>query len=157
LRATLSPAGGLWAHLEGNVLPLGELTAPVLPRPTPLSGQANLTFEASADLSAAADPAAWSASGTVQSRRIRYQTATLDGADVNFQPAEGPLTLSDLSAQLEGQPLKANVDLDLKPPYAFGGAVDVAGWDVAKVLAWLPGGGGARPVPMSGAVTARAE
>jgi translocation and assembly module TamB len=156
LRAALSPPGGLWAHLEGNVLPLGELTAPALPRPTPLSGRANLFFEASADLSAAADPRAWTALGTVKSRQIRYQTATLDGLDVNFQLDEGRLELSDLSAQLEGQPLKANLALDLKPPYTFGAAVDVAGWDVAKVLAWLPGGG-ARPVPMSGAVTARAE
>jgi translocation and assembly module TamB len=155
LRAGISPPGKLTARFEGNQLPLGELAAPLLPRPTPLSGLATMTMEAAADLGAAGDPAAWSGSGTAQSREIRYGDAILDAVSVKFRLAAGRLDVQELTALLLGRPLAARGALDLRPPRAFQAALDVTGWDVARVLAWVPSA--PKPSPVTGAVTARAE
>lgn len=154
LSAQLSPPGRLAAEFEGRVLPLGELAAPVLPRPTPLSGFATLRVDASVDLNAARDPAAWVASGWARSREIRYQDAALDAVSVTFDLKQGRLNVPELTALLRERPLAARFGLDLKPPYAFGGTVDVNGWDVAPVLAWLPDV--PKPAPVAGIVTAHA-
>ena len=64
LRAEVSPPGRLTARFEGEGLPMGELAAPLLPRPTPLSGLASMLLDAAVDLNAARDPASWVASGS---------------------------------------------------------------------------------------------
>ena len=45
LRAELSATGRLSTRIEGARLPLGELAAPALPRPTPLSGEVSLSLD----------------------------------------------------------------------------------------------------------------
>ncbi len=155
LFAMFSPPGKLTAQFEGNRLPLGELAAPALPRPTPLAGLATLDLQAQADLSAASDPAGWSASGTGESQEIRYKGAALDRVKVKFGLKNGQLEVSELTALLRDRPLRARVNFDLKPPRTFQGIVDVAGWDIAEILAWVPGT--PRPAPVAGSLSARAE
>lgn len=155
LRARIAPAGSLSAHFEGVDLPMGELAAPALPRPTPLSGLATLAIDASADLGAARDPAAWTLTGTARSRQIRYRGAELDAVATRFALRSGRLEVPELTARLRDRPLAARGGLELKPPRAFRGAVDVTGWDLAEVLAWIPGA--PRPAPVAGTVTARAD
>jgi len=155
LHAAFSPPGKLTAKFDGNLLPLGELAAPALPRPTPLSGLATLTVRAEADLGAAGDPAAWTASGTVESQQMRYRGAALERVAGRFGLKGGRLDVPELTALLRGRPLKARAGIDLKPPRAFQGMVDVAGWDLAEILAWVPQA--PRPAPVAGTLSARAE
>ena len=155
LRAELSPPGRLSARFEGNDLPLGELAAPALPRPTPLSGLASLNINAEVDLSRASDPEAWTVAGDLRSRHITYQKAVLDGLALAFSLKQGTLDVPALSAQLDGQPLKSRLNLGLKPPRAFHGTLDVTDWDLAALLALIPGA--PRPAPVTGTFSARAE
>lgn len=155
LHAAVAPAGRLTARFEGVDLPIGELGAPALPRPTPLSGLATLTVDASADLSAARDPAAWTVSGTAQSRQIRYREAALDAVAFGFGLKNGRLDVPELTARLRDRPLSARVGIDVKSPHAFRGALDVSGWDLAQIIAWIPDA--PKPAPVAGAVNARAE
>lgn len=155
LRAALAPAGALTAAFEGVDLPLGELGAPFLPRPTPLSGLATMRVNASGDLNHATDPASWTVTGTGRSRRIRSLGATLDALALTFGLKAGRLDVPELTARLGDRPLSARVNLDVKPPHAFRGSIDVAGWSLAEVLAWMPQA--PKPAPIAGAVSARAE
>ncbi|MDR3632686.1 MAG: AsmA-like C-terminal region-containing protein [Isosphaeraceae bacterium] len=154
LRAELSPPGKLSARVEGNALPLGELAAPVLPRPTPLSGLVSLHAAADADLGRAADPKAWNVSGRAQSVEVAYRGTILDSLAFGFALKDGRLDVSELSARMNGQPLSARLALGLDPPHAFDGVLDVAGWDVASVVSLLPSV--PRPAPVSGNLTAKA-
>jgi translocation and assembly module TamB len=155
LRAELSPPGRLTARFEGNELPLGELAAPVLPRPTPLAGLTSMNIQAESDLAAARHPEAWSVSGDARSVQIRYRDAALDGVSVQFTLKDGKLDIPALSAQLDGQPLNARLNLDLKPPQTFQGVLDVTDWNLVSTLALIPGA--PRPLPASGVFSARAE
>ncbi len=155
LHAAFSPAGKMTARFEGNRLPLGELGAPVLPRPTPLSGLATMKLEASGDLGAASNPNAWTASGTAESEQIQFKGAALETVAVTFGFKEGKLDVSELTALLRGRPLKARASVALNPPRAFQGIVDVAGWDLTEILAWVPRA--PHPAPVAGTVSARAK
>ncbi len=139
VRAELSPPGRLAVRFDGNQLPLGELGAPVLPRPTPLSGLATIGVEAAADLRAARDPSSWTASGQVESVHISYRGAALDGASLRFDLKRGGLNIQELSARLLGRPLVARGQVDLRPPRSFRGTLDVTEWDLAALLAVIPG------------------
>src|SRR5205823_439943 len=66
LRAELSPPGLLSAWFEGNQLPLGELAAPTMPRPTPLAGLVTLSAEARARVASLSEPKAWSVKGRAE-------------------------------------------------------------------------------------------
>jgi translocation and assembly module TamB len=155
LRAELSPPGRLTARFEGNEVPLGELAAPYFPRPTPLAGLTSMNIQAESDLGAAKNPEAWSVSGDARSIQIRYRDAALDGLSVKFALKDGKLDIPALSAQLDGQPLSARFNLDLKPPQAFQGVLDVTDWNLVSTLALVPGA--PRPVPAAGIFSARAE
>lgn len=139
LHAAVDPPGQLTARFEGKDLPVGELAAPALPRPTPLSGLASLDFEARADLKAARDPAAWTASGHASSQRVTHDDARLDQLALRFVVAAGKLEVKELTARLEGQPLEADFHVGLAPPHTFDGHLDVTSWDLARLLAWRPG------------------
>jgi translocation and assembly module TamB len=154
LRAEIDPPGKFSAHFEGNDLPLGELLAPALPRPTPLSGLATATVSAEADLHDARDPSAWTVTASATSRQIHYKDATLDGIAARFDLTHGRLTVPELTATMGGRPLSARLGLDLKPPQAFSARVDVTGWDVSDVLAWVPNV--RTPSAFDGTITARA-
>lgn len=155
LRAQLSPPGPLSARFEGSQLPVGELAAPMLPRPTPLAGLASMNIEAQGDLGAASDPAVWSASGQVESVHITYRGASLDQVLLRFALKQGHLDVPELAARLAGRPLAAQGAVDLKPPYAFRGKINVTGWNIASVVALIPTA--PHPSPVSGSVSARAE
>lgn len=155
VRAQLSPAGRVTAAIEGVRLPLGELTAPLFPRPTPLDGLVSVHLSARGDLGAARDPKAWSASGRAESLRMTYQGAELDRLSFGFDLKEGRLDVSDLAATLKGRDLAANFRADLAPPHAFNGSVNVTKWDLATLLALIPAA--PHPAPVAGTLTARAE
>jgi translocation and assembly module TamB len=155
LRAELSPPGRLSVKFDGNQLPLGELGAPFLPRPTPLSGLASFGIEAGADLGRATDPDAWAVSGRGESVQIRYQGATLDSLTLRFGLKGGVLDVEELAAKLLGRPLVAQGQVDLRPPREFRGTLDVTGWDIAALAALVPGA--PRPSPVVGELTAHAE
>lgn len=155
LRAEISPPGPLSARFEGNQLPLGELAAPALPRPTPLGGLASLDVEARVDLGAIGDAKAWTVSGRAESVRITYRGEPLDRVALEFGVKEGHLDIPKLEAKLDGRPLTARGGLDLAPPRAFSGTLDVTGWDLASVESLIPGA--PRPSPVAGLLSAHAE
>ena len=154
LHAELDPPGKLSARLEGIDLPLGEIAAPALPRPTPVSGLATFKFDARADLKSATNPDAWAVNGSALSRRIRYGDATLDEVSTAFELMNGRLDVAELTAKLAGRPLTARVKVALKAPYEMTGKLDVSGWDLSRALAWRPG---ALASYFGGSLTAKAE
>ena len=119
LRAMISPRGKASASLEGDHLPLGELFAPVLPVPTPLSGELTLKVDASGDLGKLADARSWVLDGRLESRRIKYLQAVLDEIATDVHLKAGQIELADFAAKLSGRPLKANGGLDLAAPHRF--------------------------------------
>ncbi|GAC1470850.1 MAG: hypothetical protein NVSMB9_16380 [Isosphaeraceae bacterium] len=156
LRAGFVPIGQLTAHFEGVEVPLGEIAAPALPRPTPLSGLASLKIDASVDLNATKDPSAWTISGQVRSRAIQYKDrADLDAVAATFDLKKGHLEVTELTARLREKPLNGRLEIDLKPPHAFQGHVNLTSWDVAEVLDWVPRA--PKPAPVMGLVSARAD
>ncbi len=155
LRAEIAPPGRLSARFEGNSLPLGELAAPVLPRPTPVAGLVSLSVRAEADLARAAQPKAWSVQGTADSVHITYHGTMLDRVALRFNLQNGRLDVNDFAARLNGQPLTANVGIDLDAPHAFQGTVDVNDWDLAALEALVPSA--PHPSPVAGTLTAHAE
>ncbi|MBX6314140.1 MAG: hypothetical protein IRY99_14675, partial [Isosphaeraceae bacterium] len=155
LRAELSPPGRLTARFEGDELPLGELAAPALPHPTPLSGLVTLNATAEADVGALADPKTWAASGRIESRRISYRETTLDAVSTAFTVKEGRLEVADLSAQLAGKPLSGRLGVALARPFDFDAQLDVNGWDLSDLLAFVPSV--PRPSPIDGTLSVQAE
>ncbi len=153
LRAELSPPGRLTAHFDAEELPIGELLAPYLPRPTPLSGRLTAHFDAGAEVARLGEAAAWAVKGRVDSRQITYQGTTLDAIATTFVVEHGRATLPDLAARLGGQPLRGKVDLGLDGARAFSGEVDVTGWALDRVLALVPTA--PRPSPAAGRVDGR--
>lgn len=155
LRAELSPPGRMSARVEANQLPLGELAAPYLPRPTPLSGLVSLDLNAEASVAALSDPKAWRASGSLQSVQITYRDTTLDTVSTRFSLDGGWVTIPGLTAKLTGRPLSAQLKAELSAPYAYAGKIDVADWDLDDVLALVPGV--PQPSPAGGLLTVRAD
>ena len=155
VHANLSPAGPISAHLEARDLPLGELAAPYLPKPTPLSGLVDAEISVHGDLARATEPAAWAASGRIASREITFETARLDAVSTTFQVQDARLHLTDLNASLDEKPLKGEGQLALTPPYAYTATLDVSAWDLTHLLALIPSM--PRTSPISGAVTAEAK
>jgi AsmA-like C-terminal region len=76
-------------------------------------------------------------------------------AEATFSTKKGLLEIPELSVQLGGKPLTVHLGLNLFPPYAFEGGVDVSGWEIGDFLAFLPQV--ARPAPVSGVMTVKAE
>lgn len=155
LRAELAPPGPLSARFEADRLPLGELAAPVLPRPTPLSGRVSVDVTLGASVATLRDPRSWTAAGSLRSESVRFRETTLNTVATRFTLASGRLAISELSARLEGKPLAANLDADLSPPYAYSGRLDVTGWDLDDLLALVPGL--PRPAPAGGLLTVHAD
>ena len=155
LRAEVSPPGLATARIEGRQLPLGELFAPFLPVPTPLSGDLSIDTEAKVDLAKLADPKSYILDGRIESRRIAYKGAVLDHVATQLHVKAGHVDLADFSARLAGHPLKLTGGVDLAPPYAYSGKLVVAGWEIADVLAFVPGL--PKPAPASGIVDANGE
>lgn len=155
LRAEIAPPGGFSARFEGNQLPLCELSAPLFPRPTPLTGLASMTVEATSDLARAGDPAAWTISGKAESVQIRYRDAALDRVALQFLLKEGRLDLPGLTAQMAGHPLSVKGELDLKPPLAYRATLNVEDWDLASIVTLVPNA--PQPSPVGGTLSAHAE
>lgn len=154
VHAELSPPGKFSATFEGNGLPLGELGAPFLPRPTPLSGLIALNLDVQTDLKAMAEPRSWGATGRAESVRATFGDAAFDRVALTFRLKEGRLEVNELTAQLAGRPLAVRGGIDLAAPHAFRADLDATGWDLAKALAWLPDS--LTLPPTAGLLTARA-
>ncbi|WP_422925000.1 AsmA-like C-terminal region-containing protein [Singulisphaera sp. PoT] len=155
LRAEVAPLGKLTVAVEGNELPVGELAAPVLPRPTPASGKLTLQLSADTNLSTATDPASWSASGKAESVRLTYQATSLDRVSFDFGLKDSRLSVPRLEARLADKPLNGKAEIGLAAPYAYNGNLDVAGWDLAKLSGLLPAL--SVPTSVSGVLTVHAE
>jgi len=151
----VDPRGLAFGRVEGKQLPLGELFAPFLPVPTPLSGDLTLNVGAKVDLAKLADPKEYALDGVIESRRIRYQTATLDRVGTKFIIKSGRLLLDDFSARLANQPLTLKGGVDLAAPHAYSATGSIQGWEIADVLAFVPGM--PQPAPASGVLDAKGE
>lgn len=155
LKASISPKGPLMAKFEGVQLPLGELFAPFLPVPTPLSGELTLNIEARADVADLSNPMGWKLDGRAQSHRIKYRGAVLDEISTAVHLKDDRLEIAEFTARLAGHPLSGQGGLNLAAPYAYDGRISIAGWEIADVLAFVPGL--PRPAPASGVIDARGE
>ncbi len=138
VHAEISPQGALTAHFEGNALPVGELAAPALPHPSPLSGLVTFHLDASGQVAKLSDTSQWTASGRAESRKITYRGTVLDAFSSTFQLKNDHLEMPDMAATLGGQPLKAGIALGLAAPNDFSAHLDVAGWDLSDILAFVP-------------------
>ncbi len=152
LHAELSPPGRLETHFEGQSVPVGELLVPVRDRIPAIQGLATFSFDAGAPVAKLDDPAAWTVGGKADAAKLASRGASLDRVATAFALKDGRLSLPDLAASLGGQPLKANLGLDVSPPRAFSAELDVAGWDLERVLAFLPSV--PRPSPVGGKLNA---
>jgi translocation and assembly module TamB len=150
LHVELSPPGKLTVRFEARELPLSELAGPFFLPPTPVGGRLSTSFDASADAARLGDPRAWSAGGRIESEQARYLDAVLDSIATRFTIDQGRLTLPDLAARLDGNPLSATLSLDLAGAQAFSGRLDVKGWAIEHVLSLIPQM--PRPAPASGVV-----
>ena len=153
MKVEVAPRGLAFGRFEGKQLPLGELFAPFLPVPTPLSGDLTLNVGAKVDLGKLSDPKEYALDGVIESRSIRYQAAKLDELKTKFVIRSGRLDVDDLSARLAGQPLNLKGGVDLAPPHAYSASGTIRGWQIAEVLAFVPGM--PRPAPASGIFDAR--
>ena len=138
LRAELSPLGRLKANFEGIDLPLGELTAPLLPSPTPLSGLSSMKVNGGVNLDALMDPDAWELDGTAESRSIRYESATLDDGKARFTLKQGTFLFEDVKASMQGKPFKGRARLEIKAPQRFETTLDLTDWNLESILKWVP-------------------
>ena len=155
VRAEISPPGRFTARFEGNLLPLGELAAPLLSRPTPLSGKLSTNFDAESLVSKMDQPDAWHVSGKLDSESISYRTARLDQIVTRFGIIKGRVTLDDLTAKLLGSPLKANVSVGLTGDYDYTAQVEIKDWRIAKLLPFFPAI--PSPSPIDAILSARAD
>ena len=155
LHAELSPPGHATAKFEAVALPAGELAAPYLPKPTPLTGHVSLDVDAAAEIATISDPKSWTASGHARSERITYQGTTLDAASTSFALKGGRVEIPDLAARLGGRPMAARLSADLAAPHSFDGRLDVTDWDISDVLALVPTA--PKPAPADGVLTIHAE
>ena len=138
LRAEIAPKGMATAKVEGYHLPLGELFAPFLPVPTPLSGDVSIQAEAGVNLASLSDPRAYTLVGDLESRRIAYKKARLDRVASKFAIRDGKATIDELSALLKGKPLQVRADLALSAPYTFHAASRVDDWELADLVDFVP-------------------
>ena len=138
LRAEIEPRGNLTARFRGEQLPLGELFAPFLPVPTPLSGDLTLHTRASVNLASLTNPLAYQVEGDMESHAVNYKGATLDLVSTRFGVKEGRATISEFSALMAGRPMSADVGLNLSPPFAFNLKGNVGGWQIANILGFVP-------------------
>ncbi len=155
VHASISPLGLASARFEGDHLPLGELFAPFLPHPTPLSGEVTLQVDASGDLAKINDSKTWALQGHVDSRRIKYQDAVLDQVTSKVVVKEGRVELPEFAARLLGKPLIARARVEIAAPHRYDGGVTIEGWEVAEVLKFVPGM--PSPPPVSGVLDARGD
>jgi translocation and assembly module TamB len=155
LRAELSPAGRRVAQFEADALPLGELAAPVLPRPTPLSGLVSVELKADAAVDSLTDPRAWKAIGRLQGARIAHRSATLDSLAARFSLEGGRLAIPELTAKLAGRPLESRLNAELIAPYGYDGEIKVGNWSLDDLLTLVPGV--PQPSPVGGRFTIRAD
>jgi|GEM_PF-2331635 len=155
LRAEISPLGKLTGELEGNGLPLGEIVAPILPRPTPVAGLVSLQLDAATDLSTITNPASWTASGKAESVRLSYRGAALDRVSFDFGIKDSHLSVPRIEAKLVDRPLTGRFELGLGTPYPYNGILDVSGWDLAKLDPLLPIA--SLPSPLAGLLSVHAE
>lgn len=153
LHAVISPPGEITAHLEGAALPLGEVAAPLLPSPSPLSGSVSMAIDVAGDAAHLDDPRTWSVSGRLAAAAIRYRDTVLNRIATTIRLKDGNVSLPDLAASLGGHPLKARLALGLVAPYAVDAELDAEGWDLDALLAFVPSM--PRPAPVGGRLTIR--
>ncbi len=127
----------------------------MLPVPTPLSGDLTLAVEARANLATLSDPKTYHLTGRFDSRRVKYSNEVLDELVTDVQVEDGHVAFRNLTARLLNRPLKASGTLDLAEPHHFDGTVSIDGWEIDRVLGFVPGV--PDPSPVSGTIAAQAE
>jgi translocation and assembly module TamB len=135
LRVELAPAGKLVANLEAYDLPIAELVAPYVAKPSILSGTLSASFQAEAGVAQLGNPSSWSSTGHIDSKKLRFQDYQLDELETPFTISKGHVRLIDLTATLAGHPLKAEFAIDMNGNRAFEGKLNVTDWSIERMLA----------------------
>ncbi len=147
--AGIEPRGDLTAKLDLERIPLGELRN-AMPGDIPdvlgtVSGKA--TF--SAPFEKLADPATWTASGSLHSDDLVLFGRTIRDANIGVKIAKGNATLENTKFTAEGIPATVDGTLALTDAYAFSATVRTAGTQVGEVAKLLPAES-APPFPLEG-------
>ncbi|HEV3166045.1 MAG TPA: AsmA-like C-terminal region-containing protein, partial [Isosphaeraceae bacterium] len=162
LRADLAEAGGrLTTTVEAHRLPAGALAELALPKSVSLAGRISATARAEALVASAGDPMSWTAKGRAESDRLAYFRGTeadpvvAESVATSIALEEGRLVLTDLSAKLGEQPLRAQLEVGLASPHPFTARCEAVDANLSDLIALVPGAPAESPV--SGALTAQVE
>jgi translocation and assembly module TamB len=134
MRAEVAPKGKLEVKVVGERLQLGEVLAPVLPRPTPVTGEATIEAEAEGRFDNLTDTNAWHAHGQVRNGTMVAQGIAFEKISTGFTLANGRLELPDIDARLAGQPMRAGMHVELAAPFPFQGRFKAEGWNISDVV-----------------------
>ncbi|HEV3122658.1 MAG TPA: hypothetical protein VGY53_12175, partial [Isosphaeraceae bacterium] len=134
MRAEVAPMGKVHVKVEGERLQLSEVLAPVLPRPTPVTGEATIEADAVGRLDSLGDTKAWQAHGQVKNGSLVIQAIALDRISTRFQLADGQIELPDVQARLAEQPIRATIHAELSSPFPFRGRLDADRWNISDAV-----------------------
>lgn len=153
VRAELDPKGKIIARFDAEQVPIGELAASFLPKPTPLAGELTLDFEAAGDVERAVDPRAWTVAGRFASDRIAYRGTTLSAITGRIGLKGGKAELADFQATVGGRPIGERIGAEAVWPddkaQPVAAKLFLIGVDTAVLAALAP-----NPLPLAGKVTA---
>ncbi len=132
IRAQVAPAGDLTVELRMEGVALSGIAAK-LGLKEPVEGTASATVFARVPVERVKESEAWQATGRVTSPRAKAFGWTLEKAEADMQLKDGTLTLSDLTARVEGAELKGSGDLQVKEPYRYKASLTLKGADLSAV------------------------
>jgi translocation and assembly module TamB len=136
-RLGVIPEGDLTADLTLTDIPLAQIL-----RAAGIKEEVAGAVSGSANLRAPAgklrDPAAWEGSGKLKSDRVGAFGWALTDAAATVRVARGRLTVSDVTAKLEGAPVSGSGEAKLTAPYTYEGKLELARGDLASVQRLAP-------------------
>lgn len=137
--AEIEPRGKLTAALELDRVPLAELRK-AMPGDLPdVAGAVSGTGEFAAPFDQLADPATWTATGTLRSDDLSLFGRAVRDAVVGVKIANGTATLADTKFTVEGIPAAVDGTLALAAPFGYAARVRTAGTQVGEITKLIPG------------------
>jgi uncharacterized protein involved in outer membrane biogenesis len=136
-RLGLIPEGDLTADLTLTEVPLAQVLSAAGVKEEAggaVSGTANLRAPAGK----LRDPATWEGSAKLSAARVAAYGWALTDAGFTVRVGKGVLTVSDVTAKLEGAPVSGSAEGKLTPPYTYEGKLELAKGDLTSLQRLAP-------------------